>query len=111
MNDANKGNGEAKSWTIGLFPFESELQKFETTEDTILLVDIGGGIGSVSKVIRGLTEGIKGKIMLQDRPVVIDDIVEEVTGRELMKYDFLTPQPIQGMFTSLKDTINLRDCM
>lgn len=46
-----KGNGEAKAWTIGLFPSESELQKFETSDETVLLVDIGGGTESVSKVI------------------------------------------------------------
>jgi hypothetical protein len=98
MNEANNQNGEAAAWTIGLFPFEAELQKFETTDDTVLLVDIGGGTGSVSKVIRRLTAGIKGKVLLQDRPPVIENIDEEVPGRETMVYDFMTPQPIQGTF-------------
>jgi hypothetical protein len=98
MNDANKDNGEHKSWTIGLFPFESELRKVETTKDTVLVVDIGGGTGSVSKRIRELTAGIKGKIVLQDRPVVLEEIKEEIPDRELMEYDFFTPQPIQSWF-------------
>jgi hypothetical protein len=59
------------------------------------VIDIGGGIGSVSKEIRELIAGIEGKIVLQDRSVVLDGI-EELPGRELMGYDFFTPQPIQG---------------
>ncbi|KAE9370157.1 hypothetical protein N431DRAFT_343662 [Stipitochalara longipes BDJ] len=103
MNDANSDNSEHQSWTIRLFPFESELQKIETTEDTVLLVDIGGGTGAVSKRIRGLTAGIKGKIVLQDRPVVLKGI-EEIPGRELMEYDFFTPQPIQGRLLGFKNS-------
>jgi hypothetical protein len=103
MNDANKDNGEHKSWTIGLFPFESELRKVETNKDTVLVVDIGGGTGSVSKRIRELTVDIEGKILLQDRAVVLEEIKEEIPGRELMEYDFFTPQPIQGLFILLQE--------
>jgi hypothetical protein len=49
LNDTQNSNGERQAWTIGLFPFHSELQKFETTENTVLVVDIGGGTSSVSK--------------------------------------------------------------
>lgn len=97
LSDAQKANGEANPWTVELFPFKSELEKSETNDETVLLIDIGGGKGHVSKLIRELTKEVKGKIVLQDRPEVIGDITEELVGVEKMGYDFFTPQPIQGI--------------
>jgi hypothetical protein len=39
---------------------------------------------------------IKGRVILQDLPKVIEDISEPLPGVEKMGYDFFTPQPIKG---------------
>ncbi|RFU31747.1 hypothetical protein B7463_g4589, partial [Scytalidium lignicola] len=96
FNDAQKANSEANPWTVELFPFEEEFKKFKTNNDTVLLIDIGGGVGHVAKQIRGLTSNIPGKVILQDRPQVLADITDPLTGVEKMEYDFFTPQPVKG---------------
>jgi len=88
---------------VELFPFKSELEKSQTTDETVLLIDISGGKSLVSKLIRDLTKEVKGKILLQDRPEVIGDITEELLGVEKMGYDFFAPQPIQGISSVSKD--------
>lgn len=96
FNYAMQSQTQAAIPTVGLFPFAQELSKFETDGETPLVVDIGGGKGHIAQRIRELCPDIKGRIILQDRPDVIDDISEELPGIERMKYDFFTPQPIKG---------------
>ena len=87
----------ATAWTVGIFPFQDELSKLNTNEETVLVIDIGGGKGHVSKKIRDLTAGISGKIILQERPEALNDLVDSLPGITTMEYDFFTPQPIKGM--------------
>lgn len=96
FNAAQKANSEANPWTVSLFPFEEELKKFKTDDNTVLLIDIGGGVGHVAKQIRALAPNIPGKIILQDRPQVLREIADPLPGIEKMEYDFFTPQPIKG---------------
>lgn len=98
LNFGMAAQTQAAAWTVGIFPFASELRKVETTDDTVLLVDIGGGKGHVTKQIRALTEGIQGKIILQERPEVLAEITDPLTGIEKMEYDFFTPQTVKGTF-------------
>ncbi|CZR66315.1 related to O-methyltransferase B [Phialocephala subalpina] len=79
-----------------LFPFQEEFSKVETTDETVLLVDVGGGNGQATTAIRALCPEIKGKMILQDQPQVIDGIADPLPGVEKMGYDFFTPQPIKG---------------
>ncbi|KAF2837272.1 o-methyltransferas-like protein [Patellaria atrata CBS 101060] len=88
----------ATNWTIAIYPWVEALKDLESTEDSILVVDVGGGKGHASKQIRQFLGEKKGKVILQDRPSVIADISEELPGVERMGYDFFTPQPIQGAF-------------
>ena len=39
---------------------------------------------------------IKGRVILQDLPRVIEDISDPLPGVEKIGYDFFTPQPIKG---------------
>lgn len=98
LNFAMMAQTQATMWTIGIFPFEEELKKVETSDDTVLLVDIGGGRGQATLQIRAMCKDIKGRMILQDRKEVTDSLtVEELPGIELMAYDFFTPQPVKGM--------------
>ena len=89
-------NCEANPWTVELFPFESKLQNFQTNNETVLLVDIGGGKGHVTAQIRALISQLPGKLILQVRPEVLADIIEPLPGVEKMEYDFFTHQQVQG---------------
>lgn len=87
----------ATAWTVGMFPFKAELSKQNTGDDTVLVVDIGGGKGHVTKQIQDLTVGVRGKIVLQERPEVLVEIANSLPGITVMEYDFFTPQPIKGI--------------
>jgi hypothetical protein len=47
--------------------------------------------------IKGLIGDVKGKLILQDRPEVLDDIKKDLgAGIEKMGHDFFTPNPVKG---------------
>jgi len=96
FNNGMAAQVHATSWNITIYPFAEELSKITTNDETVLLVDIGGGKGHATKNIRSLTREIKGRVILQDLPRVIEDISEPLSGVEKMGYDFFTPQPIKG---------------
>lgn len=98
LNFGMGAQSEAAAWTVGIYPFKAELGNLEVNDETVLLVDIGGGKGHVSKQIRALVDGIPGKIVLQERPEVLAEITDALVGVEKMEYDFFTPQPIKGMY-------------
>ena len=96
-NAAMNAQGIATSFAISIFPFHAELSKLETTDETALVVDVGGGLGHATKQIKELCGDLKGKVILQDRPEVLNDIKEELVGIEKMGHDFFTPNPVKGM--------------
>ena len=96
LNSAMVANSKANPWTVELFPFESELQNFQTNNETVLLVDIGGGKGHVAAQVRALISQLPGKLILQERPEVLAEIIEPLPGVEKMEYDFYTHQQVQG---------------
>jgi hypothetical protein len=99
LNLAMMAQSEAAKWTIGIFPFKEELSKAKTDEETVLVVDIGGGKGHATKQIQNLTAGIPGKLVLQERPEALADLVDSLPGIVTMEYDFFTPQPIEGKYS------------
>jgi hypothetical protein len=96
FNFAMQSQTQAAMPTVAIFPFEAELGKLETQDDTPLVVDVGGGKGHTTLRIKELCGSVKGRVILQDRPAVIDDIREPLPGVETMKYDFFKPQPVKG---------------
>ncbi|KAF7870251.1 uncharacterized protein EAF02_009441 [Botrytis sinoallii] len=86
----------ATNWTVGIFPFKDELKEIESNDETVLVVDIGGGSGHVTKQIMKFVKGIPGKVVLQERDELIDAIGHTIPEVTTMKYDFFTPQPIKG---------------
>ena len=61
-----------------------------------LLVDIGGGLGHDLIAFKQKFPHLRGKLILQDLPVVIDDVKGLPSGIEAMKHDFLKPQPVRN---------------
>jgi hypothetical protein len=97
FNTAMQAQSQNSVWAVPIYPFNAELSKLETTDETVLLVDVGGGRGQATTQIKELCKNIKGRIILQDLPEVINDITETLpAGIEKIPYDFFTPNPIQG---------------
>ncbi|PMD32529.1 o-methyltransferas-like protein [Hyaloscypha variabilis F] len=99
FNMALSSQGIAILFVVGIFPFREELSKLEPKDDTVLVVDVGGGLGHATKQIKELIGDLKGRVILQDRPIVIEDIKEDLGEIEKMGHDFFTPNPVKGALT------------
>lgn len=79
------------------FPVQEKLLNgFDQSEDATLLVDIGGSFGHDIGEFRRKFPDAPGRLVLQDLPVVIDQITKLDEKIERTKYDFFTEQPIKG---------------
>lgn len=96
FNDAMQAADSALV-TIGLYPFAKELGAL-ASDDTVTVVDVGGGRGHILRQIRESAPELKGRFILQDQPGVIEDNGREIEkfGVEAMPHDFFTPQPVKG---------------
>lgn len=83
-------------WNIDIYPFAEILSKEESDDNTILIVDISGGLGHAAAKINSRIKNVPGRVILQDQSIVIDAITTPIPGVECMKYDFSTPQTIKG---------------
>lgn len=97
FNNAMKAKTISSILEHNLYPFKEEFSTLETTDETVLLVDVGGGDGQAVAAIRELCPGIKGRIILQDQPQVIERIPDPLPGVDTMGYNFFAPQPVSGM--------------
>ncbi|KAF4637258.1 hypothetical protein G7Y89_g832 [Cudoniella acicularis] len=85
--------GTGKYW-IDWYPIQ-ELIIDGARDDSVLMIDIGGGNGyDLQAFERKYPQ--RGRLVLQDRPSVIDNIKDMHPAIEYFKYDFFTSQPIQG---------------
>lgn len=91
---------EASLPISGMFPFTSLKEQVEGEPERAFVVDIGGGRGQCLLVIQKETSngfGTRSKMILQDRPVVLDTIPQEmIPDIEKMEYDYYTPQPVKS---------------
>ena len=77
-----------------LFAFEDDHD--QQVESNVLLVDIGGGRGKLLERFRQQRPDLKGRMVLQDLPKVIEGR-ETANGVEYLVHDFFTPQCIKGL--------------
>ena len=89
--------GRRSHW-VHWFPVQEELIKGSSGKpEDALLVDVGGGKGrDLNSFITTFPEA-KGRYVLEDLPVVIDDTYDRNPRIEAVKHDFFQEQPIQGM--------------
>ncbi|UKZ76825.1 hypothetical protein TrVFT333_004540 [Trichoderma virens FT-333] len=96
MDDFNLWMSElhdgSKTW-LDVFDFVKHAPN--TSKDTILFVDIGGGIGQQCAVFKNVHAKLPGRVVLQDQPFVIPQAIP-VEGVEKQSYDIWTEQPLQG---------------
>ncbi|KAH8648779.1 O-methyltransferase [Tricladium varicosporioides] len=86
--------------TLGMFPFSSLDEQVKAEPERAFIVDIGGGRGQSLLLIQkeiANTFGTTPRMILQDRPVVLDSVPQELLpGIEKMPYDFYTEQPVKN---------------
>ncbi|KAL6242752.1 hypothetical protein RBB50_010398 [Rhinocladiella similis] len=79
---------------IAMFPFEKTLQEGNSPKRP-LMVDIGGGRGLALLEMRKGCPNLRGDLILQDRPCVLEDISsQDLPGVTRMAHDFFQKQPV-----------------
>jgi demethylsterigmatocystin 6-O-methyltransferase len=84
-----------QSWTE-VYLVEKEIGDFAPSNDSAILVDIGGGFGQHSVFFKEKFPYIEGRIVVQDLPSTLAHLPAKPAGIEFEEYDFFTPQPIHG---------------
>lgn len=81
-----------------IYPAKTKLSdQIEKTEGAVLLVDVGGGSGHVTKDFARVSGHRTGRLIVQDLPAAVGDAESlEKQGIEAMAYDFFTTQPVKG---------------
>lgn len=72
----------------------------DTDGSTVLFVDVGGSTGSQSLALRERYPNLPGRVLLQDRPEVVEQAKSQLPSSaniEAEVYNIFTPQPIKGM--------------
>ncbi|KAI9857963.1 MAG: hypothetical protein M1813_007932 [Trichoglossum hirsutum] len=96
FNLAMESRSDRTLQTIQAYPFGPELGlNPSSTEDEVLLVDVGGGHGQKVLAMRARFPDLKGRMIVQDLKETIDEI-QDPKGFEHMVHDFFTPQPVKG---------------
>jgi len=95
----------------GLYPIDSTLT-LDTqgeAEKGVLIVDVGGGMGQDLQELKTKQPGVRGRMVLQDLPAVIDQIKDLDAGIERTPHDFFTTQPVAGVYRSCFCMASLAD--
>jgi demethylsterigmatocystin 6-O-methyltransferase len=66
-----------------------------TRPETPIFVDVGGGSGHQCAELRSKFPGVKGRVILQDRPAVLANAISR-PDVERMEHDYLTEQTVKG---------------
>ena len=86
--------GKASWMDPGFYPIQ-DLDHDLGPQD-VLLVDIGGGLGHYLEELRAKRPELQGRLVLQERPEVIQQVKDSNKVFELMEHDFFTEQPVKG---------------
>ncbi|RDW75539.1 hypothetical protein BP6252_06681 [Coleophoma cylindrospora] len=83
---------------LGMFPWASLKAQVQEEPERAFAVDIGEGRGQLLKKIQEAPGGFGAKMILQDRPDVLDSVAaEDIGGIEKMPYDFFKEQPVKSI--------------
>ena len=79
------------------YPVQENLVRgADTGEETVFLVDVGGGKGHDLQELHQKHPKLPRQLVLQDQPDVLIDATGLDSKIRLMEHDFFTPQPIKG---------------
>lgn len=95
--------GRQRWFDTDYYPVEERLisgaSRDEDGQESVFLVDVGGGTGHDVKGLReAFGDRLPGKVVLQDRPEIIEHAVLASERDVKMAHDFLTEQPVKGAY-------------
>ena len=80
---------------IDSYPVEEEVSEFRATDNTALLVDVGGGFGQQALAFKTKFDSLQGRIIVQDVASTLAH-APATEHLEFQEHDFFKPQPIKG---------------
>lgn len=89
-------DGEPNWSDADFYPVEEILQGSELNAQSVLLVDVGGGLGHDAENFKTKHPSLPGRIVVQDLSASVEQAARKGREIEMMSHDFFTPQPIQG---------------
>ncbi|KAL8820373.1 MAG: hypothetical protein Q9223_001395 [Gallowayella weberi] len=105
LQDCNlfmKGRRQGSLSWLDFYPFaEKVLGGVSTDAESVLVVDVGGGLGHGLVEIKERFPQSQGRLILQDLSKTIEQAGNGKGIFEPMAHDFFTPQPVQGPRTFL----------
>ncbi|KAF2000842.1 o-methyltransferas-like protein [Amniculicola lignicola CBS 123094] len=89
---------EAPKWVDGKVPTtDLVLSKEEVADGRVMAVDVGGGSGHQCEAIRKAFPHLKGRVLVEDLPFMVNRIDKEharAIDFEVVAHDFFKPQPV-----------------
>ena len=94
------GQREGRASWLDIFPINEQLgSEFSGKTDSVMLVDVGGGLGHEVEALQTKYPDLPGRLILQDLAETLQQVDKTQVRFEVMAHDFFTPQPIRGMLT------------
>lgn len=81
-----------RTW-LDVFDFAGHVDG--SSAETLVFVDVGGGIGQQCALIKTVFPHLPGRVVLQDQPFVLPHAIP-TDGVEKLSFDFWTEQPLKG---------------
>jgi hypothetical protein len=85
---------------LDAFNFEQEHGR-DTTDSTVLFVDVGGAMGHQAILFRQHNPTLRGRVVVQELPATVERLQANPPPGfdriEAAAHDFFTPQPIKGI--------------
>ncbi|KAF2186417.1 putative O-methyltransferase [Zopfia rhizophila CBS 207.26] len=90
------GNRRGKpSWVEWWPGVKQIIEETKLDDGGVMLVDVAGNRGHDTEAFKKKFPDVKGRLVVEDLPPVINDIIELDPAIEKVNYDFFTPQPIK----------------
>ena len=93
------------------YPVEDALLNLvKAGPQSVLLVDVGGGLGHDLQEFHRKHPSAPGRLIVQDKPDVIQQLSDNLGKIELMGHDFFTEQPVKGSRDPSTYLLRLTSC-
>ena len=91
------GQREGRASWLDIFPINDQLTAgFSDKKDSVMLVDVGGGLGHELESLQNKYTNLPGRLVLEDLEATVQQVDKTKVTFEVMAHDFFTPQPIKG---------------
>ncbi|KAJ8112641.1 hypothetical protein OPT61_g5037 [Boeremia exigua] len=82
------------SW-VESYPISDQIGKVQFAENSVLLVDVGGGFGQQAAAFKARVPSVRGPVVVQDLAATLAH-APAIAGIDFQEHDFFMPQPVRG---------------